>query len=230
MHRGFTGREDAMKQVERKCHEAGMNVIAYYSLIYNWAHEKHPEWRMVDVEGRHSRSYGNRYGLCCPNNQEYRAFTERQIQEFCEYFDFEGIFIYMLFWPMVCQCDSCKARWAQEVGGELPRIVDWKDSRWRTFARKRCEWMGDFANWATATIHKYKPGVSVEHQYSTLVQDWIRGVNENITIASTYAGGDLYGGIAQQSFACKAYYGITENQPFEYMTSLLSGTVRTHHQ
>lgn len=220
MHRGFTGRKDAMKQVERKCHEAGMNVIAYYSLIYNnWAHEKHPEWRMVDVEGRHSRSYGNRYGLCCPNNQEYRAFTERQIQEFCEYFDFEGIFMDMLFWPMVCQCDSCKARWAQEVGGELPRIVDWKDSRWRTFARKRCEWMGDFANWATATIHKYKPGVSVEHQYSTLVQDWIRGVNENITVASTYAGGDLYGGIAQQSFACKAYYGITENQPFEYMTS-----------
>lgn len=229
MHNAFVGKEDAMKQVERKCHEAGMNVIAYYSLIYNnWAHEHHPDWRMVDVAGRHSRTYGNRYGLCCPNNQDYRAFTERQIEEFCAYFDFEGIFMDMLFWPMVCQCDSCKARWRREVGGELPTRVDWKDARWRTFVRKRYEWMGEYAQWATATLHKYKPGVSVEHQYSTLVQDWIRGVNENITLASTYAGGDLYGGIAQQSFACKAYYGVTRNQPFEYMTSRCYPALNEH--
>lgn len=220
MHAGFIGREDAMQQVERKCHEAGMNVIAYYSLIYNnWAHEHHPEWRMVDVEGRHSRSYGNRYGLCCPNNLEYRAFTEQQIQEFCEYFEFEGIFMDMLFWPMICQCDSCHARWEREVGGSMPTRVDWKDARWRTFARKRYEWMGEYAQWATDTLHRYKPGISVEHQYSTMLQDWIRGVNDNISRASTYAGGDLYGGIAEQSFACKAYYGVTQNQPFEYMTS-----------
>ena len=44
-------------------------------------------------------------------------------------------------------------------------------------------------------------------------------MNENIALASTYSGGDLYGGIEEQSFACKLYYGATENQPFEYMTS-----------
>jgi len=29
------------------CHKEGMNVVIYYSLIYNnWAYDNHPEWRM----------------------------------------------------------------------------------------------------------------------------------------------------------------------------------------
>ena len=43
MHRAFLGCEDKMKRLERLCHQNGMAVIAYYSLIYNnWAHEKSP--------------------------------------------------------------------------------------------------------------------------------------------------------------------------------------------
>ncbi len=48
---------------------------------------------------------------------------------------------------------------------------------------------------------------------------WNRGVNENIAKASDCAGGDLYGGIAQQSFACKLYYNFNLDTAFEYMTS-----------
>ena len=220
MHNAFIGCEDKMKRVEQLCHQNGMAVIAYYSLIYNnWAHEKHPDWRIVDLAGRDTRSDGGRYGQCCPNNMEYRAFTETQIRELCEYFDFEGIFYDMLFWTKICVCPSCRARWEKEVGGPLPEKVDWQDPRWRLFQQKRCEWMGEFAQWVTGLTHKYKPGASVEHQYSTIMHPWRWGVNENIALASTYSGGDLYGGIEEQSFACKLYYGATENQPFEYMTS-----------
>ena len=229
MHTAFIGREDAMKRVERGCHEAGMNVIGYYSLIYNnWAHQNHSDWRMVDAEGAHSRSDGSRYGLCCPNNLNYRAFTEQQIEELCAYFDFEGIFMDMLFWPMICHCPSCQARWEKEVGGPLPDKVDWHDQRWLTYQKKRSDWMGEYALWATATLQKYKPGVAVEHQYSTIMHDWRYGVNENMAIASTYAGGDLYGGIEQASFACKAYYNVTRSQPFEYMTSRCYPALNEH--
>ncbi len=220
MHNAFVGCEDKMKRLEQLCHENGMNVIAYYSLIYNnWAHEHHPEWRIVDLNGNDTRSTGGRYGQCCPNNMEYRAFTEQQIKEFCEYFDFEGIFFDMLFWTKVCACPSCRARWEKEVGGEIPGEVNWKSSRWKLFAKKRIEWMGEFAQWATGLMEKYKPGTAVEHQFSTIMHPWTRGVTENIALASTYSGGDLYGGIEEQSFACKLYYGCTNNQPFEYMTS-----------
>jgi hypothetical protein len=30
LHASFAGREDALKRVERGCHEAAMNVIGYY--------------------------------------------------------------------------------------------------------------------------------------------------------------------------------------------------------
>ncbi|HTZ52537.1 MAG TPA: hypothetical protein VMF68_12800, partial [Spirochaetia bacterium] len=39
MHKAFQGREDGMKRLFDLCHGAGMDVIAYYSLIYNnWAY------------------------------------------------------------------------------------------------------------------------------------------------------------------------------------------------
>lgn len=220
MHNAFKGRESAMRRLFDLCHDDGMDVIAYYSLIFNnWAYEAHPEWRMLNIAGKGSRSDGSRYGLCCPNSQGYREFVFTQIKEFCSYFDFEGIFFDMTFWPMICYCDDCKARWAKEVGGEIPAVIDWSCSRWLQLQKKRQEWLGEFAEVIRAELKKYKPDCSVEHQFSTAMHFWRFGVNENISKASDYAGGDLYGGIAEQSFACKLYYNLTQNQPFEYMTS-----------
>ncbi len=220
MHKGFIGKEDSMKRLFDLCHQGGMDVIAYYSLVYNnWAYEKYPAWRMKTVEGLGARDTGKRYGFCCPNNLEYREFTKTQMAEFFEYFTFEGIFLDMVFWPFICYCDSCKARWVEEVGGEMPTVVDWKDVRWQTFQQKREQWLGEFANAMTAEVKKLNPACTVEHQYHTAIKMWRFGVTQNIALASDYAGGDLYGGMAQQTFACKQYYNLSENQPFEYMTS-----------
>ncbi|MDR2376836.1 MAG: alpha-L-fucosidase [Treponema sp.] len=229
MHEGFKGREDTMRRLVDKCHEAGMDVIAYYSLIYNnWAYKQQPEWQMRDVHNHGSRFDGSRYGLCCPNSRGYRNFIAEQIAEFSAYFQFEGIFLDMTFWPMVCYCDNCRKRWEEEVGGEMPVVIDWNDPDWVKFQRKRIEWLGEFAQFATAEVKKHKPGCTVEHQYSTALHFWRFGVTENITLASDYAGGDLYGGIAEQSFACKLYYNLTRNQPFEYMTSRCYTTLAEH--
>ncbi|MHB1483876.1 MAG: alpha-L-fucosidase [Saccharofermentanales bacterium] len=221
MHNAFRGREHAMRDLFDMCHDGGMDVVAYYSLIYNnWAYENHPEWRMLTLSGRGSRDNGGRYGLCCPNNQEYRNFVTNQIDDFSEYFDFEGIFLDMTFWPLLCcYCDSCKSRWEKEIGGEMPVNVDWNDPQWLVFVKKREEWLGEFAWMATDRVKMNKPGCSVEHQNSTVLHNWMFGVNLPIIEASDYAGGDFYGGIEQQSLACKLYYTLTKNQPFEYMTS-----------
>jgi Hypothetical glycosyl hydrolase 6 len=229
VHRAFKGREDAMKRLFDLCHGAGMQVIAYYSLIYNnWAYETHPEWRMVSSSGQGSRENGSRYGLCCPNNVGYRGFVREQIEDFSRYFDFESIFFDMTFWPMICYCESCKARWSAEHGGDIPKVINWTNRDWVAFQEKRQEWLGEFAGFATGELKKQKPGCSVEHQYSTAMHFWRFGVNENIAKASDYAGGDLYGGLAEQSFACKLYYNATPHQPFEYMTSRCYPNLEEH--
>jgi alpha-L-fucosidase len=44
MHRGLKGK-DFLGSVIGLCHKEGIDVIIYYSLIYNnWAYEQHPEW------------------------------------------------------------------------------------------------------------------------------------------------------------------------------------------
>lgn len=246
MHNGFTDKEDAMRRLADLCHKEGISVTGYYSLIFNtWAHDTHPEWQMLDENGVSRRnangtiqnlefagkSHVARYGLCCPNNPAYRAFVAEQIKEMAEYFVVDGMFYDMLFWPHMCYCDSCKRRWAEEVGGEIPTVENWSDSRWLLHMNKRREWMGEFAQWVTHITKELMPGVSVEHNvaYSALPDNKTANCEEVIA-ACDYAGGDLYRGIYSHSFACKFYRSITKNQPFEYMFSRCAPNLGAHTQ
>ena len=87
MHRSFLGHEDRIRRVFDLCHAAQMPTILYYSVIFNNAeYDRHPDWRMRDPNGDGSRAHGSRYGLCCPNNPDYRTFLKEQIREMHEYF------------------------------------------------------------------------------------------------------------------------------------------------
>ena len=220
MHRAFEKEPGKMRRLVELCHKEGMKVVGYYSLNYNnWAHDTHPEWRMVQENGRSEREDGkNRYGLCCPNHMAYREFVFTQIREMAEYFSVEGMFYDMPFWPYRCYCDSCKARWAKEVGGDLPRTKE--DPRWDLFMTKRQDWMGEWSQAVTDLTRQVMPGVSVEQNFASAVADRSGGncVGNAINDACDYTGGDLYGGYLEQSFTCKYYASVTRNQPYEYMT------------
>jgi len=248
MHAAFRGREDAMRRVVDLCHDNGINVTGYYSLIYNTVeHDRHPEWRLIYPNGFSQREGGagnakvefssenaaGRYGMCCPNNMEYRAFVKAQIEEMAQCFpDVEGMFYDMLFWPDVCYCDKCRERWAREVGGELPHERDWKDKRWLLHAQKRREWMGEFAQWVTdLSKSTWKKEISVEHNVAcSALCNAASGNAEEVIAACDYAGGDLYRSVYHQSFACKFFQSITKNQPFEYMFSRCAPRLAMHTQ
>ena len=51
-HRAFL-KDNKIKTLIDLCHKNQIDVIAYYSLIYNnYACDSHPDWRMLDVEGK----------------------------------------------------------------------------------------------------------------------------------------------------------------------------------
>ena len=53
MHNALVGREDMIKKLVDMCRADGIAVTGYYSLIYNnYAHNTHPEWRMLDTNGK----------------------------------------------------------------------------------------------------------------------------------------------------------------------------------
>jgi hypothetical protein len=221
MHKGIKGR-DVLGEFIDLAHKGKMDIIVYYSLIFNnWAYDKNPSWRMLDENGRGSRerAFGDRYGLCCPNSEEYRSFIDAQVKEICTNYDFEGIFFDMTYWPMVCYCPSCVKRFEDEAGCKMPRVIDWSDQSWLKFQNKREEWLVEFAEFATGLVRKYRPGVTVEHTAAVYGWNWRFGTTTNLVKHSDYVGGDLHGGFAEQMFIDKFYYSITPHKPFESMTA-----------
>ncbi len=226
MHKGLKG-YDYFGEMIQKCHENGIAVIAYFTQIFdNWAYEEHPSWRLVTAEGKTFREYrgggdfkNGRYGIVCPNNKEYRAYVEACLTEMNTMYDFEGMFLDMTFFPEVCYCDSCKERYKNETGRELPRKIDWEDEDWLSFVAIRDEWMADYARFATNCVKKIKPHVTIEHQFSRITGSWIDGSSEMLTEAIDYCGGDYYGGFLQQTFINKYYKNVSPNLPFVYHTS-----------
>lgn len=230
-HEYFAKNPRKLNELIDKCKAGGMKVVGYYSLIFNnWATDAHPDWEMKNADGTTWRDHYQRYGLCCPNNEKYRRFVITQMKEMAEIFpNLDGIFYDMPYWEVTCHCDACKARWEKEVGGEMPENIDWSDERWRIYVRKRQEWMAEFAMFVNKNSREILPFATCELNFAAgIACDWLAGSTEGINEACEFTGGDLYGDLYNHSFTCKYYYGITKNQPFEYMTCRCNKKLREH--
>jgi Uncharacterized protein conserved in bacteria len=231
MHASLIGREDIVRRLVELCRADGMSVVGYYSLIFNTREEDiHPEWRIVtDENGTSARQRGGRYGLCCPNNPEYRKFISEQIHEIAEYFTLDGMFYDMTFWPGICRCEHCMKLYKMSGLDAVP-ATDWASSDWMKLIDIRVKSMGEFAKFVTRETRRIMPGVSVEHNYACAVAaDSIdNGTSELINEQCDYTGGDLYGDLYNHSFTAKYYYGVTKNAPFEYMTCRCDRSLGAH--
>jgi hypothetical protein len=220
VHKGMRGR-DYFGEVMEQCQIHGLNRVAYYSLIYDdWAYQTHPDWRILP-EGGYDPILYSRMGTVCINSP-YREHALACLRELVSNYVFGGIFPDMTFWPTVCYCPHCTARFWKEEHAEPPRIVDWTDPAWRTFQKARERWMREFAMEVTQTIHQIRP-VLVGHQFSTIFEPWQFGVSLEQNDASDFCSGDFYGGATEFSLVCKAYDGLTRTRPFEFMTSRTIG-------
>ncbi|MDQ6419712.1 alpha-L-fucosidase [Paenibacillus sp. LHD-117] len=221
MHTGLGGR-DLIGEVTSACREAGIRVIVYVNFWSKWAYDTYPDWRFVSDEGRNTAEYlwdRGRFGVCCFNTP-YRAFMLSQIEDLCERYDFEGMWIDMIHWPYSpCYCGACIARYLRETGCEIPRTVDWSDPAWIRFQRKREAWLAEYAAEMTKQIKEKKPGATVGQQSSSWSVGWQNGLTADFFKQTDYASGDFYGNALQQTFICKALHHLTENKPFEFMTS-----------
>ncbi|MEK6795771.1 MAG: hypothetical protein AABZ39_13400 [Spirochaetota bacterium] len=169
-----------------------------------------------------------RYGIVCPNNNEYRAYVKANLTELNERYRFEGMFLDMPFWPEVCYCASCRERYFKEAGKDMPTIVDWGDAAWLSFQRCREAWLGEFAAFSTQCVKAVSPAVTIEHNFSIAFAPWIFATTDMTAEASDYAGGDLYGGYLEQTFACKYYRNVSRDLPFAFITSRCDPNLKYH--
>jgi len=138
-HAFFSKNPNEIRKLIKLCHDDGMKVVGYYSLIFNnQAIADHPEWEMINADGTTWRDHGQRYGLVCPNNKEYKKFLITQINELKEaYPDIDALFFDMPYWEVACHCDSCKEEWKKISGFELPVNIDWDNPEWKKYVKAR---------------------------------------------------------------------------------------------
>ena len=230
-HRFFKEHPEEMKKLISLCQQEGMKVVGYYSLIFNnQAVYDHPSWEMVDKEGKTWREYGQRYGLACPNNQEYRRFLKEQLQELAKAFPtLDGLFFDMPYWEVLCHCPSCQERFKKEYGKPLPTRLDWDDKTWKSYVEARQNWMVDFVSFVKEEAKKLLPNATIEFNFAAVVGcDYLAGSTEGINEECEFTGGDLYGDLYNHSFVAKYYRSISKNQPFEYMTCRCNKNLREH--
>jgi len=218
MHPNLKGK-DIFGEMCKKCKENNIAIVGYMSLIFDtYAYDAHKDWAIINADGDPQTGVG-RYGVCCPNNKDYRDYTAAIAKEIVSDYDVDGIRFDMTFWPGICYCESCQKRFADEVGGELPKIVNWHDAKWTAFQRCREKWLTDYAEFMTKAVRETNPGVSVEHQSSTYASSWTFGVTAELAKHSDFLQGDFYGGYVQGSTACKLFYNLTPDLPFGFETS-----------
>lgn len=216
-HAGLKDRDIVAEMIER-CHRKGIAVVLYVSVIHDrWAADQHPDWRIIHPNGG-PFGRGSRHGFVCPNSP-YRDYVRAWARELAERFDLDGVRFDMTFWVCVCYCPHCQRRWREEVGGELPRMVDWTDERWVRFQRQREQWMGEFAEICTSTVKAVRPHASVEHQASIYPGSWNNGASWPLVAQNDFLQGDFYGDALQGSFVRKLLEDMTPNRPFGYETS-----------
>lgn len=224
-HASLHGR-DIFGEVVEGFHRRGLDVIAYFSLIYDdYNYRKHPEWRMILANGEGAADK-TRYGICCPNSP-YHDYAAAHVRELCSRYQFEGIFLDMTFWPTVCYCPNCQRRFMEATGRPLPKVVNWEDPYWVLFQRKREEWLNEFAHLITQTIREAAPKVSIQHQASTYLVNWRFGVTDGLAVENDYLGGDFYGDSLEGSVVRKLFHNLSPNLPQEFMTSF-STNLRNH--
>lgn len=230
---------DYVGEMVNLCRENSIATMAYFSQIFdNYAYEYHPAWRVVNAEGKTSMEYNNynndnffrngRYGIVCPNNEEYRQYVVDCVTEIVGSYKFDSIFMDMPFWPDVCYCYSCRKKYFEATGKELPRVFDGESKEFRDYLLMRDEWMGEFAKIGTEAIKRADPDITVEQNQSGLVKGWSRATSDYINDVCDYTGGDYFGGYIEQTFINKFYRNLSKTLPYNYITSRCDPNLTYH--
>jgi hypothetical protein len=221
---------DLVGELYQALRARGIAPAAYHTVVFdNWAVENHPEWAIVPAStltGYDMHLFGPRYGTACVNNAEYRAYEHAQIAGLLERYDFDALWVDMVFWTAVCVCDRCRQRYRAEEGEEIPLVVDWKSPTWARFQAARERWLEEMTVGIFEVVHQVRPGLPVTHNLNPGTHGWFPAQKADWARYDSFASGDIYGGKDEQLVISKLMLHVGQQQPAEFMTTR---TVDLHH-
>lgn len=225
-HQAFRGR-DMVAETLAAMKARQIPVCAYYSVNFNnWAYLARPDWRIKPLT---KSSMGilprDRYGLCCMNNQDYRAFVHAQVHEFLDAYDMDAVFFDMMWWAGVCGCAACRDRYHQEQNAAIPEVIDWLDPAWCAFQSARERWITEFIIELRDLVRQRKPHLQVYHNFALGMSNWTRAVSFQSARGHDFLGGDFYGDQTEQLVISRLMLNLSEHKPVEFMTTVAANLI-----
>ena len=212
---------DIFGETLEACKKRGLDVQIYFNVYHRSAFEAHPSWRMIGPGGKNTRELGfghGRFGLCCINSP-FGDFFLKIIAELDSKYDGVGFWIDMLgWWSVICRCESCKKRFREETGKDIPEMIDWNDPCFNEYIRWRASVLAQFAQKITDTVKKQHPERTVNIQSASAIGGWGGGMSKEFMQASEYLAGDFTGDHIEQAVICKLFSALSTCRPMEFMT------------
>src|SRR5713226_9388800 len=145
-----------------------------------------------------------------------------QLEDLLSSYQFDALFLDMIFWPVICGCDHCRARFRMETGSEIPTVVDWTSREWCEFQTARERWCWEFTRDLMAKAREVSPNIGLTHNLAPALSNWVYAQPISASIHDTFVAGDLYGDRIEQLFVSKLLLHLSETRPAEFMTSVCS--------
>jgi len=139
-------------------HRRGIRVIGYYHVFNSEPLVRdRPEWRALAPDGT------PRDNLMCVQGPLFQEWMLPHLEEIVSSYDVDSMFFDGSYAHSPCHCESCKRRFADEVGGELPASPE--SGSWREYV----SWMLDDYRRIRAriaeVIHGCRPEVIISHNW-----------------------------------------------------------------
>ena len=158
----FLGDRDLFGELVAAARSADVHVLAR---IDSWGIQEeiyydHPEWVLVDENERPLNYRNSEMFAVCPAGSYHRDFIPQVLREVLANYDVSGIFDRggcQIRGLALCQCVNCERRFRQDMGGTLPRKVDWDDPDYKQWIQWRYKLIADLWSDLDDVVRAEKP-------------------------------------------------------------------------
>lgn len=162
----------SLREIIDACHKRGIRVIARtdFSKIRYPLYEKHPEWAYRDKDGNIVNYNGD--VQTCPNAGYQGDAMFDILREVLSTLPFDGVFCNMAGFLVVdysgvyhgpCHCESCKAKFLERYGLEIPDRDDPKNPDYRKYAAFKAECTAAHRKRLIETVRAVDPDLAINN-------------------------------------------------------------------
>ncbi|MDF2675058.1 MAG: hypothetical protein K0R09_3327, partial [Clostridiales bacterium] len=162
---------DSLKSIVDLCHQNGIRVIARtdFSKVRRKIYEQYPQWAYRTKEGKIVDYNGDVH--VCINGDYQQKYAFEIIKELFEKIPFDGLYCNMGGFQTrdysyneygVCHCNSCRKKFNEMFGLELPVSEDMRNPVYRKYKIFQEKCLSEHKNRFVSFMHSIDPNIAID--------------------------------------------------------------------